>query len=173
MKMKICINNNEKINIMAILMGGMLIFIEKSSAYLTLLKIIFPYLVLGVIILAVIRNIPNLFYYILIDGETITLYRGRKPIKQIKLENIKSIVLCQQTFRKQFEFNPNKFFNNNIFILVNDGTFLNKKWAKWSLRKKMLSNSEGWIAIEFSSNRYAAFKHLLPNCEIETCTIYG
>ena len=120
----------------------------------------------------VVRYIQYLLYYILIDDETITLYRGKKIVKQINIADIKSLVLGQYVGSMLGETNPDKFTNSNKFIILNDGTFFNKKWTRRSFRKKKLSADESWIAIEFSAKRYAALKKLLPNCEIETCTIY-
>ncbi len=175
MKMKIGINNNKTINAMATVVGGPIIisiiwsFIEGE----VVLAIVSLSIAMGIIIFIAIRNIKNMLNYILIDEEEITLFRRNKPVIRTKLADIKSLVLCQQTLRHRYEYNPDKFFNTNELILINDGTFLKKDWTIRKLRKKMIVNSEKWIAIEFSSNRYAAFKHLLPNCEIETCTIRG
>ena len=123
-------------------------------------------------ICVVIRYIQYLLYYIKIDCETITLYCGKKIVKQINIADIKSLVLGQYVGSMLGETNPDKFTNSNKFIILNDGTFFNKKWTRRSFRKKKLSADESWIAIEFSAKRYAALKKLLPNCEIETCTIY-
>ena len=120
----------------------------------------------------VVRYIQYLLYYILIDDETITLYRGKKIVKQINIADIKSLVLGQIVITRRSDFNANKTINSNTHIVINEGTFFNKKWTRWSFRKKLFSYTEGWIAIEYSAKRYAQIKQLLPNCEIETCTIY-
>ncbi len=48
---------------------------------------------------------------------------------------------------------------------------MNKKWTRKCFKKEILSENEGWIAIEFSAKRYAQIKQLLPNCEVETYTL--
>lgn len=172
--MKIGIKNNELIN-SQVLFEGVLMLIS-------ILLVIFldePVFVLGVcfsggiLIDVIIRNIKNLLNYIVIDDKTITLYRHKKPLKRINLGEIQSFVLGQYMGRVRGRHIQDKYMNGNIYIIINDGTFFNKKWTKRELRKKILSDSEGWIAIEYSAKRYAALKKLLPNCETETCTIYN
>ena len=175
MKMKIGINYNKTINaIMTPIVGLIIMFIIGSFLKgKVVLAIVLLSIAMGIIIFIAIRNIKNVLNYILIDEEEITLFRRNKPVIRIKLADIKSLVLCQQTLQRRGQYHPDQFSNSNLFILINAGTFLKKSWTIRKLRNKMLVNSEKWIAIEFSSNRYAAFKHLLPNCEIETCTIRG
>lgn len=172
--MKLGIKNNEFITYNVPFLGLISLFsITWAISFdCSVLAIVLLCIGAGSIILTVVTNIPNMLNYILIDDETITLYRHKKPVKQINIADIKSLVLGQYVCSMLGENNPNKFTNSNKFIILNDGTLFNKKWTRRSFKKEILSETEGWIAIEFSAKRYAALKKLLPNCEIETCTIY-
>ena len=171
--MKFGIKNNEGLNLK-------LLFLGVDALVLMIFAICYDYLVLaivflliggGIITFIIIRNIQNLLNYILSNGKTITLYRNKKPVKQINIADIKSLVIGQYVGKMRRAFNPDRCINSNTYIVINDGTFLYKKWTKQELRKKILSDSDGWIAIDFSFKRYAALKRLLPNCEEEIYTI--
>ncbi len=173
--MKIGFNNNEGINLNALCICAI-------ALYLMAMAIGFRYTVFAIILLCfagisiiftVIRNIQNIQNYILINNEAITLYRRKKPVKRINLADVKSIVLVQYIFSGRGAFNPDKCINTNTYIVLNDGAFFKKEWTKSKFRKRALSDSEGWIAIEFSFKRYAALTKLLPNCEEEKYTLTG
>lgn len=175
--MKIGIKNNESINSTVVFLGLLIIIIliiiscfgfpERAfGGFVTAL------FVCGVIFIeAIIKNIQNLLNYIVIDEEVVTFYRRKKPLKRINLGEIQSFVLGQYMGRVRGRHIQDKYMNGNIYIIINDGTFFNKKWTKREFRKNILRNSEGWIAIEYSAKRYAALKKLLPNCEVETYTL--
>ena len=169
--MKFGIKNNEFIN-SQVLFAGVLMLISIILVILDEFVFVLGVCISGGILIdAIIRNIQNLLNYIVIDDETITLYRHKKPLKRINLGEIQSFVLGQYMGRVRGRHIQDKYMNGNIYIIINDGTFFNKKWTKRELRKKILSESEGWIAIEYSANRYAKIKQLLPNCEVETYTL--
>ncbi len=172
--MKIGIKNNEFINSLALFAGIWTLILVIIVICLEKFLAVFAIVSIGgwESVAALIGAIKNALNYIVIDCETITLYRHKKPVKQINIADIKSLVLGQYVCSMLGENNPDKFTNSNKFIILNDGTLFNKKWTRRSFKKEILSETEGWIAIEFSAKRYAALKKLLPNCEIETCTIY-
>ena len=169
--MKLGIKNNEFITCNVPFLGLVSLFsITWAISFdLSVLAIVLLCIGAGSIILTVVTNIPNMLNYILIDDETITLYRHKKPVKQINIADIKSLVLCQHVGRVRHK--ASKYINKITYVVINDGNFLEKQWTKRELRKKILSNSEGWIAIEYSANRYAKIKQFLSNCEVETCAI--
>lgn len=169
--MKIGIKNNEAINLLVVFA---VVLIPIEIFYICAGKfaefVVMSCILAGESVPALIVAIKNALNYIVVDDESITLYRGKKIVKQIDIADIKSLVLGQYVINWK-EFNPNKHTNQNFFIVINDGTFVNKSWTKREFRKNILRNSEGWIAIEYSAKRYAALKKLLPNCEVETYTL--
>ena len=123
--MKFGIKNNEFIN-SQVLFAGVLMLISIILVILDEFVFVLGVCISGGILIdAIIRNIQNLLNYIVIDDETITLYRGKKIVKQIDIADIKSLVLGQIVITRRSDFNANKTINSNTHILINEGTFFN------------------------------------------------
>ena len=120
--MKIGIKNNEVINTLAVF-AGVLMFICVLLVIclgMFILSILFLCISSVFFIDVIISNIQNLLNYIVIDDESITLFRHKKPVKHINLINIHSLVLGQYLLGSFKISKKSQFSNDNIFIVIND-----------------------------------------------------
>ena len=118
--MKFGIKNNEFIN-SQVLFAGVLMLISIILVILDEFVFVLGVCISGGILIdAIIRNIQNLLNYIVIDDETITLYRHKKPLKRINLGEIQSFVLGQYMGRVRGRHIQDKYIKEDKLVEVSE-----------------------------------------------------